>query len=134
MRFVGGDDGRVFVVDRRVTELGTFEWGVRPATPKCIALAKTILEHIIPGDDVRVTKLYLRFMHRTVAQWKPGIPWTQTSDYLLKVVAEIEAVDLEAAKMRQQMARELPQIQAAGPQFPGASGYGANDTAPDRKR
>lgn len=29
-RFVGGNDGRVFVVNPGVRELGTFEWGKKP--------------------------------------------------------------------------------------------------------
>lgn len=137
MRFIGGTDGKVAVVGAAGAKwkwLGTFEWGKKPATPRCIDLARAILTELLPGDQVRMAKLYLRFMHRTVTQWKPGIAWTQTDTYLLSVVKEIEQAEIDGAQMIAASRNEVPRVQMAGPQFPGKTGFGSNDTAPDRKR
>lgn len=149
-RFVGGNDGRVFVVNPGVRELGTFEWGKKPfgngrsmpPSEKCRALAKAILVELL-GDHTRAEELYLRFMHRTAAEWKHGSPWTKTEDQLLKVVEAIETTAADAQRDRATMARELPagglqivgKIAESDPSKPApVAAYGANDTAPDRRR
>ncbi len=131
MRFVGGNDGRVFVLNPGVRPLGMFEWGVKPPSLGCINLAKALLHELDPSI---VDAFYMRFMHRTVMQWIPMQPWTKTDEELLMVVKQIEQVENETAKLRDQMARERPVVQLAGPQLPGKQGYGSNDSAPDRRR
>ncbi len=132
MRFVGGNDGRVFALNPGVRELGTFEWGVKPCSRGCADLAKALLSELIK-DPQRVNAIYMRFMHRTIAEWTPE-PWTKTDAELLVVVKQIEETERETAKLRNQMAREVPRVIPAGPQFPGATGFGSNDSAPDRRR
>lgn len=149
-RFVGGNDGRVFVVNPGVREIGVFEWGKKPLpsgrtlppSEKCRALAKALLLELL-DDQGRADELYVRFMHRTVAEWKYGAAWTKTEEQLLRVVEAIETAAAEAVRDRAAMARELP---AGGFQVLGnipvgghdkaapVAAYSPNDTAPDNPR
>ena len=135
-RFVGGNDGRVFVVNPGIKELGTFEWATKPPSVKARDLAKAILLELFDGDDARATRFYLRFMHRmdSGGVWKSGQPWTQTEDDLMRIVSAIEQTERDTAQMRAQVGRELPVMQPSGNQFPGSQGFGSRDNAPDRKR
>jgi len=135
-RFVGGNDGRVFVVNPGIKELGTFEWATKPPSPKARELAKALLVELFNGDDGKATRFYLRFMHRmdSSAVWKNGQPWTQTEAELTAVIQAIEQTERDAAQMRAQASRELPMVQPSGNPFPGATGYGSRDSAPDRRR
>lgn len=149
-RFVGGNDGRVFVVNPGVRELGTFEWGRKPLpngrtmpiSEGCRALAKALLLEVI-DDEARAEQLYMRFMYRTASEWKWGTPWTKTEEQLLKVVEQIEQAAADAQRDRATMARELP---AGGFQIVSGIARGDHnqparvptispeDTAPDNNR
>ena len=135
-RFVGGNDGRVFVLNPGIRELGTFEWATKPPTAKARELAKAMLVELFDGDEGKATRFYLRFMHRMdgSAVWKNGQSWSQTETELLAIVKTIEQAEREGAQMRAQADRELPMVQPSGNPFPGATGYGSRDNAPDRRR
>jgi hypothetical protein len=137
MMFVGGNDGRVIMLHKgQFTDLGMFEWGIKPATPLCIKLARVLLHAAFPGDSVRAQKNFMLFrthMERE-GKWKRGQAWGLRYETILAMVEDIERKQEEFGPMLRQMARELPMVQASGPQFPGSSGYGTNDSAPDRKR
>ncbi len=133
MRFVGGNDGRVFALNPGVRELGVFDWGVKPPPPRMVALAKILLIELLK-DQQRATALYMRFMHRVLTDLPAMQPWTRTDVELMAVVKQIEEAEREMIKQRQQMERERPMVVPAGPQFPGATGFGSNDSAPDRRK
>jgi hypothetical protein len=128
IRFVGGNDGRVFAVNPGVRELGTFEWG-KP--PKSIKLCKALLTETM--DQYLATTFYMRFMHRTTGWWKDGEPWTCTSDQILAVVDDIERASKTAGPLLAGANLERGVI-TPEPQLPGAIGIGENDTAPDRRK
>lgn len=136
MKFVGiAKDRKVFVIagKRDVRELGDYDWGANPPTTEMRNLARRMLIEAT-GDTVLATRLYMRFMYHTLAGLKPDGDWQMDGQQVLTVVNMLKEADREIAQIRQMAGREFPRIQPAGPQFPGASGYGGNDSAPDRKR
>jgi hypothetical protein len=127
MRFVGGDDGRVFLIDGGVTELGTFEWGSGGA--RCAELAKVILRHVLPGEsssqhEARAIALHRRFMYRSIATWTKGVAWTRSDNEFTSIIAEIDQVEKETAQLR--ASRESPRYPAIMP-----GGTEVWDEAPD---
>lgn len=104
-RYVGGNDGRVFAVGKGVRELGRFEWGAQ--SPLCAVLARELLVEVT-SDQAKARTYCRRFLHRTVAIWEKGKPWTYTDADLLAVVREIEQVEKDTARDRAKIARELP--------------------------
>lgn len=105
MRFVGGRNGEVVVIDGEdVMKLGDYQWGA--TTPPCAALAKRILEMTIPKPAA--LKYYRRFLHREIAHLPKGAEWTATSDDVIAVIEQIKEVESEMSPEVQRMRRELP--------------------------
>lgn len=154
MRFIGGDDGKVFIVNPGVRLLGVFEWGKKPdapgviASPKFIAtprfrdLCRCLLFETL-DDEVRATKNYQNFMHHSMMAgwWQWAQPWTRIDAEIVALLAEIERAVKEGGHLTMATPREAAIIPAAGSlalptniKGTPSSGYGGNDTAPDRRR
>ena len=113
IRFVAGDDGKVWVIKPNTSPrlMGEYEWGMQ--TPLCAQLARAMLEEILPQwvesdlvDDM-VERFYRRFMHRVVTpERRPR--WNKTDAELVPIVKEMARFALEEQANVQRMAREPP--------------------------
>jgi hypothetical protein len=110
IRFVGGDDGRVFMIGKTVTELGVFNWG--SPSPECSRLSHLMLSAILTED--RASRVRGRFMHRLNHAiglvWVKDKAWTFSDEAVMNVVESIEAAERDMAPMREQMSREKPRV------------------------
>ena len=129
-----GKDGVVIVEDdvggRAALAGGPFEWGAQ--TLQCAALARALLVDLL-GEGMRPTKLYRRFMHRSVSLWQKNAPWVASEEELLSIVREIESVEKELAGARAQMARDRPQLLIDAP-APGMTWDKDPDIVPNKPK
>lgn len=130
MRFVGGNDGAVFLVDGSCAKLGTFQWGDQSA--EAAALAKRILQHVLKDED-KALAYHRRYLHRVVAQLSKGQPWALTDKQVLSVVQDIEETEKETARDVRRMAAELPRGAVNAGMIPGRSEWGGTHNQSSRE-
>lgn len=81
-----------------------YDWGKANEGAKRLAVA--LLAMVIPDDNHRIVRVYMRFTHRTVATWSAPT-WSIDDDAIRRVVEDIERVERETSQTRR-MAIQQP--------------------------
>ena len=109
---------------------GSFAWGDQSG--QAASLARALLNDLV-GEGMRATRLYRRFMHRSVSLWPKGELWVANENELMEIVRAIESVEKEMAGTRAQMTRERPQLLIDAP-APGMVWDNNPDLAPNKPK
>jgi hypothetical protein len=108
-----------------------FAWG---GTGAAAAMLAHELVSDVTDDAALTQRVYRRFLHRVVAQWKPDQPWIMAEAEVRDVIADIVRVEQETAPLRRMVETAPPAVAFEGDVGAVGVPVGVRPGTPDRFR